>query len=1097
MTRQPPYRTIRHLSVFPAIALILLSIFAVHAQPIPSRATFSHPLNPEVVPVNPARLSPRTFITQPETLRVLAAMVAFQEDNDSRTTGNGSFNLSDTLGRILDAPPHNKEYFHQHLEFAQNYFRKVSDGKLQIVKLALTDSVYRLPYPMQHYSPARSSTTNAELGMLVEDAWHLIDSVTPGIPYEAYDVFILFHAGVGRDIDLVSICGGFDPTPFDLPSIYLNLPALKKIFGDSYQGVAVRNGSYFLKNSIILPETESRYLDCVGANLRLGMNGLLAASIGSHLGLPDLFDTKTGASGIGRFGLMDGQSIFSWNGLFPPEPSAWERYFLGWIRPITISNGDTVYNLPAIGLANQPDSVYRVLISDREYFLVENRNRDANRDGATVTMLIHDSTITRTWYRDTVGFNAFSTSSLVGVVTDVDEFDWSLPGGVNTRTGEWFDGGMLIWHIDENVIDANIAVDAVNADPNRRGVDLEEADGSQDIGQSYGFLDPGSGSEDGTQLDFWYSGNNAPLRRQSNAFTPTSLPDSRSNDLANSHIYMKDFSVRGPYMTARIQVGDGQIAPLSGFPKGMSLATSSKIGRNSVTVSEHVGAQTTAILVSNDFLYGWKPDGHALNGYRSDGIVAFPRSFGSGRVRGKPVVGDFDADGFGDFATIGSFRFVNDLFLFPIIAGWSAITPQSDSTARQLFFSSFTDRAPLFTTSLVLSDSFFAVGTNDATIYVLRHDGSSFDTIRIRSNDSSDIVGINLLGPRNEFVAISENGSLEYFTPGAIPDRITSRELGKSVTASAVSGFLSSSLGQAIALATKDGSVFLMDVYFKDFLGFPVSTGGDILNSPALADIDLDGQKDIVVFSGNKIYAINHAGVILDNFPITTPTSKTILTSPIVADLNGDGLPDIVGVTQEGLVVAYDKSGKMLAGFPLQAGINNGSTPAAFTFSINPRGVAGIGLAVASDDGHVYAWQTGTLGPLPADGIPEWVSPWPQYMHDAQNTGLDDSIPGGTPITPQFFPSERAYNWPNPVGRENGFKTRIRYFVGTDANVQIKIFDIAGDLVTELQGQAVGGVDNEIEWDVSNIQSGIYLAHIDANGAGGNSSTVIKIAVVK
>ena len=153
-----------------------------------------------------------------------------------------------------------------------------------------------------------------------------------------------------------------------------------------------------------------------------------------------------------------------------------------------------------------------------------------------------------------------------------------------------------------------------------------------------------------------------------------------------------------------------------------------------------------------------------------------------------------------------------------------------------------------------------------------------------------------------------------------------------------------------------------------------------------------------------------------------------------------------------------------------------------------------IGLAVASDDGSVYAWKTGTLSVGLSTPLP---MPWPQYMHDAQNTGLDESTPSGFPISQSFFPTERAYNWPNPVGRDAGFKTHIRYFVGTDAIVHVKIFDIAGDLVTELQGQASGGIDNEVEWDVSNIQSGIYLAHIDAQGSGGSGSAIIKIAVVK
>src|SRR5262249_11520904 len=153
--------------------------------------------------------------------------------------------------------------------------------------------------------------------------------------------------------------------PFDIPSVYVNLSALQKMFGTGYEGIPVDGGSFFIRNSMILPETESRVINTGLGNalLELGINGLIAASVGSHLGLPDLFNTKTGASGIGRFGLMDWQSIFSWSGVFPPDPSAWEKYFLGWVLPIEVPPGSSLYDLPAVGLTSPGDSIYRVSIS--------------------------------------------------------------------------------------------------------------------------------------------------------------------------------------------------------------------------------------------------------------------------------------------------------------------------------------------------------------------------------------------------------------------------------------------------------------------------------------------------------------------------------------------------------------------------------------------------------------------------------------------------------------------------------------------------------------------------------------------------------------
>ena len=200
---------------------------------------------------------------------------------------------------------------------------------------------------------------------------------------------------------------------------------------------------------------------------------------------------------------MDGQAIFSFAGLFPPEPSAWEKYWLGWVEPITLQAGEQTISLPAVALA---DTIYRVPISASEYFLIENRNRDPLRNGQTITSTFNGATRQQRFLHDTTHFNAFDISALAGVVTDVEDLDWSLPGGVD-QSGTFFDGGALIWHIDETVIRQGLSSNAVNADPEHRGVDVEEADGSQDIGQQYGSISPGAGSEEGTALDFWYQGN--------------------------------------------------------------------------------------------------------------------------------------------------------------------------------------------------------------------------------------------------------------------------------------------------------------------------------------------------------------------------------------------------------------------------------------------------------------------------------------------------------------------------------------------------------------------------------------------------------------
>ena len=54
-----------------------------------------------------------------------------------------------------------------------------------------------------------------------------------------------------------------------------------------------------------------------------------------------------------------------------------------------------------------------------------------------------------------------------GVVTSVSNYDLGLPGS-----------GLLIWHIDESIIQTVSDEYSINADRELRGVSLEEADGA-------------------------------------------------------------------------------------------------------------------------------------------------------------------------------------------------------------------------------------------------------------------------------------------------------------------------------------------------------------------------------------------------------------------------------------------------------------------------------------------------------------------------------------------------------------------------------------------------------------------------------------------
>jgi hypothetical protein len=266
------------------------------------------------------------------------------------------------------------------------------------------------------------------------------------------------------------------------------------------------------------------------------------------------------------------------------------------------------------------------------------------------------------------------------------------------------------------------------------------------------------------------------------------------------------------------------------------------------------------------------------------------------------------------------------------------------------------------------------------------------------------------------------------------------------------------------------------EIKFKDT--FPVSSSHN--GSFAIGDLKNDGENYIVYPELLNLKALNIIGAPADNFPVV---ENIEFAGPIlVLDFEGDSKAEIVASTEDGKIYAIDGgSGKNVNGFPISA---SGGVIRAAALFVNDEKPA---LAIVDAEGNFKAWNIGYVT------NPD-VSEWAEFFSNSRNTAY---LPPATTLNVinEFFPSSRAYNYPNPVYEGT---TNIRYYVDRDAHINIKIFDLAGDFVAELNDQAQGGMDNETIWDVGDIQSGVYLARIEAVCDCGNTEqAVIKIAVVK
>ncbi len=1046
-----------NVRILTAVLLLVSVSFFVQQKPVFAQANnllnskvagkqlmITHPINyhPQERTVNfYSNMMFRSAV--PETLNVYAIRVQFKPDNNSQTTGDGRFDVSSNYPDSVDAPPHDSLYFIHKLEFLKNYYYKSSKGRL-VINYVLLPSVRNLPNEMEVYSPRRTENLG-RMGTFFYDVWRSADST---IDFSGINpnnsAFIIFHAGVGRDVDLAS--QGLFVGELDLPSIYMGLSTLRSIYGDTTQGYYTNEGT-IISNSCMLPEQEYRIVNTSFGDvyLELGMNGIVVATIGSHLGLPDLFDTETGRTAIGRFGLMDGQAIFSYLGVFPPEPSAWEKQYLGWVEPIVVGTGGTYTTKAATLDINGNESVYKILISGKEYFLVENRNRDAYGNGQTIHYVKNGIRDSMNFTKDEDGFNSSDIWKLEGSITDVDELDWSVPGLKNDTAN--YQGGILVWHIDENVIEAKIGSNTINTDIDHRGVDVEEAKGSQDIGVVVS-TPIGDIISDGFFVDFWYNGEHyRPSNIYRNEFNQTSFPNSKSYSNINSRVCLSAFSQIGPSMSFTYQVC-GNVANITGFPRYVGTDTT---GNAQPIGFDYNDNSFDEVFVNiNDTLFGFRDNGNPIrvdmpNGFLKDSASGFAVGFLNYNIGGN-----------NKFVTGVSGSKLN-LISFVIDTITGAPLVQSFDAGVNLTTPNLTVIGPIppFPGNKIYT------GTQNGKIGKFSLDSLLFTFDSVASNKIVEL-------------ALDIDGGL----PGSYG------------FISADYKYLASSyiyFGQPIEIPTtpvkitNDNRIIRQGATGSDTV-LSNNLGITTVNStPTICDINGDGQQEIILTADNKIYAINKFGVVLDNFPYSIPNVTSITSGVAVADLNGDNIAEVIFGTGDGRVYAYSINGRILDGFPINTGGRVRSTPAI----INSNG--NFGILVYSEDGYLYGYKT------------PWAYNdtrvlWKNFLRNSAHTNDGAGSLGTVTSTQPCLPSDKVYNWPNPA---YGKSTNIRYFLNGDVTaISIKIMDLSGELVTTLTGTTNKGLDNEVQWDISTVQSGIYFAVLELSG-GCSETASIKIAVVK
>ncbi|MFA6234076.1 MAG: hypothetical protein WC824_07780, partial [Bacteroidota bacterium] len=277
--------------------------------------------------------------------------------------------------------------------------------------------------------------------------------------------------------------------------------------------------------------------------------------------------------------------------------------------------------------------------------------------------------------------------------------------------------------------------------------------------------------------------------------------------------------------------------------------------------------------------------------------------------------------------------------------------------------------------------------------------------------------------------------------------------------------------GADILVASNTDDATIADLRFSDYDRVDLNTG---LTHAAMADVDGDGRLDAVLSGQSELRVLNYSLSSIEHYPAPYP-----MRFALSADLGSGHGHAVFGVAND-RIWQFTTGARQADGFPIPLA-------AAADVVLFPSGSGRLSIAAASPEGSIFVYETG-------NSITQGQLIWRSRNCDERNSfSVTRPFTASAPIQ-DFFPLERCYNWPNPVYADI---TYIRLYAAEPADVTIKVYDLAGDKVDEITAHVAGGTDNDIPWNVSNIQSDTYLAHVEVTAAGKKGEKIIKIAVVK
>ncbi len=999
--------------------------------------------------------------------KVLILLLEFVADSVSLSTGNGKF-IQDpadypiTLGR----PPHDHQYFEQIAEALYHYYDAVSYGSLQLDIDVFPYSergdfqAYQLPKKMGYYNPGMD-----DYDLMIErfeeyfqDAFAEADK-DEDIDFSQYAHFMFIHAGSDWQHDILG------DSPHDIPSFFIQV-------GDGKE--AIVDGNVVIDHACNVPETITQDIDIDDTGIYTEIynygviNSVLVHEFGHSLGFVDLYNTYNFSPEVGYYDIMDsgGSGILSFaydedndgnydtyyniEGSFPAFPSVWSRlipfedYYrqAGILKDIDeLQFGKEITLLPAENkldsrtLTDSSTYFVKIPLNEKEYVLLENRQVDPDGDGGTYIWTSPDTTVILhpTYPPD----NPDCSNNY--------EYDFLLPGWVDDEYNS-YGGGILAWHIDEEIMfsNDNFANNSINIYHSNRAVQIIEADNIQDIGNASSMFWKGTAyepyykfmpkiDEDGffTGWDDDYILNNNGEMEFIGTYHNNELSAHSSPVLATKAGDPSIFSIY-----------DISSCPIElNHERSMSLKFGLNIFDNSEIIAEFdsiktIGKfgisytfQTIPVQSDSAITFFSKMENSWQNYFGVSQAFAFAPD--------QPVVSfDQDQDG-------------NDEYYFSQNDKLWQITPESISEEMEL-------DAPLSDTPLFLPEFEKLIL---ATSEYLAINSERFDSIK---NAKLAFDGFHVIASTRESIFLIDPQVPNEF------DRVTIPEFSSSYYPVCYKDI--DPVHNAVFIQNEQGDIFKIQAGKADkiFSLYPYTTS--LPSQLAISRFGGTDQVYLVFGAGDRVFVITLNGSLKSGFPAYLENrqirekafSKILYLNETYVAL----LPE-----NNGGYIALDENAEYRIEYSFywqQAGLLD-----QFCWDENENSLDYI---FADSEMNLYAGQLNNIFSDPIE--------WSGYRHNyfaCYEGNISEQI-GQLDLF-------HAFAYPNP-SKTGEVRFRIQ---NASSKIKLKIFDIAGNLLQTIELEKEYSNEQDHRLNTRNFASGVYFAIVES----GNKKEKIKFSVIQ